>query len=105
VTRVRVVLDPKGMAALAAGPEVSRYVGHVTDVLRDSARAGSPRYTGHFAESFATDVTHTATGAVGTLANSDVGATSIEFGSIHNAPFAPMRRAVRALGLRLEESR
>lgn len=37
------------------------------------------------------------------LVNTDYGAHLAEFGSINNPPFAPLRRGVRAAGLRLEE--
>jgi hypothetical protein len=102
---VRFVLNPLGVRELVKSPALASHVSHVTDSLRDTARAGSPVVTGHFAESFTVDHELTAQGAVGTLGNSDPGATAIEFGSIHNRPFAPMRRAVRALGLRLKEDK
>lgn len=37
------------------------------------------------------------------LVNTDYGAHLAEWGSINNPPFAPLRRGIRAAGLRLEE--
>lgn len=38
------------------------------------------------------------------LGNTDFGGHWVEWGSANNPPYAPLRRAVRAAGLRLEET-
>jgi hypothetical protein len=102
---VRFTPNPAGIVDLMTDPGMKLLVVGATAAVRDEAEAGSPRRTGHFATSFTTEVETTATGPVGTLGNSDVGAAAIEFGSVNNPPYAPIRRAVRATGLRLQDSR
>lgn len=102
---MRLILDPLGVKELAHEPGTRACVVSVTASLADAARAGSPVVTGHFSGSFGTTVDTEAAGPVGVLSSSDVGATAIEFGSVNNRPYAPVRRAVRTLGLRLVESR
>lgn len=101
----RFVPNPPGIAELLHQPTVSAYTAHVTDQLRATAQAGSPRKTGHFADSFGVSTTETPGGLVGSLHNSDPGATAIELGSVNNPPFAPMRRACRTLGLKLHKDK
>lgn len=101
----RFVPNPVGIAGLLRDPALRRYVERATETLRQTAQSGSPRDTGHFADSYETAVETTSAGPVGLLDNTDAGAVAIEFGSVNNPPFAPMRRACRALGLRLRGER
>ena len=95
----RFVPNPVGVAELLQQPGITTYTHHVTETLMQTAIAGSPRRTGHFSESYSVSFEDTPAGVVGSLHNSDPGATAIEFGSVNNRPFAPMRRAARVLGL------
>lgn len=63
------------------------------------AQSLAPKDTGHYARSFYVDEQE------GTLNNSDIAAHLIEFGSINNPTYAPLRRAVRAAGYRLVETK
>ena len=101
----RFVPNPAGVVALLHEAFMRACVADATEELERTARAGSPDVTGHFIDSFDHDVEDTATGPVGHLTNDDPGAAAIEFGSIHNDPFSPMRRAARALGLDLRGDR
>jgi len=99
---MRFDLNPGALVELLSEREAVAYWEDATQALADEARAGSPQRTGKFSRSFTTDVSVGATGPVGTLGNTDPGAVPIEFGSVNNPPFAPMRRAARSLGLRME---
>lgn len=64
------------------------------------AIAASPDLTGGYKRRFTVTVVD---GRV-LLGNTDIAAHLIEFGSINNVPHAPLRRGVRAAGLRLIET-
>lgn len=101
---MRIDIDQAAVDALYRLPGMRDHISDVTDQLMDTARAGSPHRTGHFASSYGTSVDSGDEGRpIGHLHNRDPGATAIEVGSIHNPPFAPMRRAARALGLELKK--
>lgn len=65
------------------------------------ARVSAPRTSGSYAGSIFVDND----GERVVLASNDPGAVWIEVGSVNNPAFAPLRRGVRAAGLRLDESR
>lgn len=65
-----------------------------TDLVR-AIRAGAPNASGYFRRSLGSD------GNV--VYTTDPFWHLIESGSVHNPPYAPFRRGVRAAGLRLDE--
>lgn len=72
----------------------------VADAIVDHAASSAPSDSGDYRASLRTVVSGDTTAA----ASSDFAAHLIEFGSVNNPPHAPLRGAVRALGLRLEEA-
>lgn len=75
----------------------------VRDELRQQANAAAGivrSLTPHAPESY----TVSADGESVTLGTSDSVGHLVEWGSVNNPPYAPLRRGVRAAGLRLEET-
>jgi hypothetical protein len=66
---------------------------------KTAAEQAAPRDSGHYAKSFVIEVEK---GKV-VLGNTDIAAHLIEWGSAKNRPYAPLRRAVHALGIRLSD--
>lgn len=72
----------------------------IAEDLANTVRSQAPAKTGRYRDSIKTFDTGTQQG----VAAHDVAAHLIEFGSVNNPPFAPIRRGIRAAGLRLDES-
>lgn len=68
-------------------------------VKRRAEQASPTGGTGGYARRF----TVTVGGETPRVGNTDIAAHLVEFGSVNNPPYAPLRRGVRAAGLRLEE--
>lgn len=79
--------------------EILRHAGRVKDQAVQLAPDGTsprPGYASRFRLRVLTNSVR--------VINTDIAAHLIEWGSANNPPYAPLRRAVRAAGLRLEES-
>lgn len=63
------------------------------------AKGAAPTFTGHYARSFT--VVWDGERNAWLVGNTDIAAHLIEFGSVNNPPFAPLRRGTTAAGLRL----
>lgn len=71
----------------------------VAEVARARAEALGPRIMGRGSQAF--QVQSDLDGV--RVVNTDHGGHLAEWGSVNNAPYAPLRRGVRAAGMRLEE--
>lgn len=69
-------------------------------VKRAATMAAPKGKTGGYARRFTVEVD----GNDVAVGNTDFAAHLVEFGSANNPPYAPLRRGVRAAGLRLEEN-
>jgi hypothetical protein len=99
----RYVPNPRLAAELAAAPEIHRARVDAARQAAEHAQRLSPRGPGrgpHFADSLrvADD------GDDVRVESTDPFAHIIEFGSVNNPPYAPLRRGVRAAGLRLSDT-
>lgn len=69
--------------------------------VKREAEGIAPDHTGYYKERFVL----TSAGLWGyRVGNRDFAAHLVEWGSIHNEPYAPLRRGVAAAGLRLHEA-
>lgn len=97
--------NPRLAAELARQPEMRRTLAELAEPAKDQAnlivrligpRGWMPRHRGDPVQ------IRTEDGEV-RLVNTDYAAHLQEFGSVNNPPHAPLRRGVRAAGLRLDE--
>jgi len=72
----------------------------VTETAASAVRNEAPAKTGTYKRKIRTFSDGTRTG----IAAHDIASHLIEFGSVKNPAYAPMRRGVRAAGLRLDQS-
>lgn len=85
--------------------EMKRTAGHRkamfsgANQIASKGRLLAPRRTGFYGRRFKVGIED---GEVA-IGNADPFAFLIEYGSVNNPPFAPIRRAVRAAGFRLDE--
>lgn len=90
------VPNPAFIAEIERDPQV---VAHVLKVASEGAtltREAAPEHTGHYRRSI--DVERTATGA--RVFSTDIAANLIEFGSVNNPPYAPLRKGAELSGAR-----
>lgn len=101
----RLFVNPVAVAALTGDPMMRLPVGQTAQAIVNAAQEASPFVTGHYRRSLrASEPVTDARGWHAEVGSTDLGAVAIEFGSIHNAAFAPITKGVRSLGLRLGES-
>lgn len=92
--------NPRFIAEMSKQPAVRRAIEQAAREVKSQAVAASPRGTGHYAGRF-----KVTTGADGVfLGNDDFAAHMVEFGTVNNPPYAPLRRGVRAARLRFTEN-
>lgn len=90
--------NPRLAQELARQPEMRRALADAARAVKTEAERVAPvGSTGRYARSFV--VGATPEGA--TVGNTDFAAHWVEYGSRNNPPYAPLRRGVRAAGLRL----
>lgn len=98
----RFLANRLGMAELGreiAGSSAMRKAGEaVAAAARNAAPDGGPRRG--YRESIRVEQDADSV----TVGTTDIAGHIIEFGSIKNVPYAPLRRGVRAVGLRLDET-
>jgi hypothetical protein len=81
---------------MRAQPSVRRGLSSHARRIGVTAAAIAPANTGDYKSRFVVGEEHGAA----TLGNTDFAAHLIEFGSVNNPPYAPIRRAVLASGMR-----
>lgn len=94
-------VNPNLAKELARGPWARDVIRENTDAVLDGAKRESPLgtdFTGYQGR-FKTRVTRSS----GFVDNFDIAAHLIEFGSINNPPYAPLRRGAQAAGLRFAD--
>jgi hypothetical protein len=92
----RYIPNPAFKAELMAEPSYQRAMHSTANEVARYVRASAPVQTGYYRRSIKTR------GA--TVYSTDSFAHLIEWGSSRNPAYAPLRRGVRAAGLRLRES-
>jgi hypothetical protein len=101
-------VDTKACLALDREPEVHRYVYRVAQMAASQATKYSTDRTGHYDAAMFSSRDRGAK-AMSTFGSTDFKAWWMEFGARRAgsffAPRAPLRKAVRALGLRFERRR
>lgn len=90
--------NPDFEEELRAQPEITEALAKAATVAK-----GRTQPVRMMPRSGADPIVVTVDGDAVSLGNTDYGAHLAEWGSIHNPPFAPLRRGVRASGIRLEE--
>ena len=102
---MRADVDTKACEALDREPELHSYVYEVARMAAAQAKSYSTDRTGHYDAGVFADPGR-GTQATATFGSSDFKAWWMEFGAhragSYFAPRAPLRKAVRALGLRFE---
>lgn len=98
----RVILRADAAERLLAEPGVEPLVARGARAIARNASRIVPRNTGYAAKSYkTTPVAETARGIEATAYTSDYAGHLIEWGSINNPPYAPLRRGAEMTGLRL----
>lgn len=100
----RVTIDYHGIDELMRSPRTLALVASTAKAAARSAGQIAPEGgpAKGVAESYRSTPPHpTPTGIAATVYSTDPFAHLVEFGSIHNPPYAPLRRAVMRLGLKL----
>ena len=92
-------LDRRLEAELSRSPALRTFLLEEAERVKKLAEAEAPDHTGFYKSRFAVDAD--ADGV--TIGNTDPFAHLVEWGSIHNPAYAPLRRAARAAGLDLSE--
>jgi hypothetical protein len=95
MTRVRFVKDPTFESQLQREAEFVAAMRSITQAVADEVRLVAPKQTGYYVRHVhARDYT---------VYTDDIAGHLIEWGSKNNPAYAPLRRGVRAAGLRLDE--
>ena len=93
--------NPALIAELKAEGVVDLYIRERAESAKTEAESIAPRgETGWYADHFVLEED----GDVQRLGNTDFAAHWVEWGSIHNPPYAVLRRAAQAAGLHLREA-
>lgn len=94
------VYDPSVELKLARGAEMALTVGAYVEKSADGARRLGPTPgTHHYERSIGWAVGRDAIGILGRVFSTDIAAHMIEFGSVNNPPYAPLRNGVESTGL------
>ena len=87
--------NPAFHAEIRSEPEFTAHMRATATQVAVQARAGAPVHTRYYRRHIRPDGTHVVAG--------DPFSHLVEWGSANNPPYAPLRRGVRAAGLRLDE--
>lgn len=96
MTDARFVRNPAFLAELAHSAGVIAHLATATGVVAAAVRAIAPDETGYYKRRVKARGTR--------VVAEDFGWHWVEFGSSNNPPYAPLRRGIRAAGLRLDVS-
>ena len=103
MTGVRMHLHPEGIDALLADPKAAALVSGGAASVAKTAAEIVPKNTGDASRSYHyRRARRTATGLVATAYTSDPFGHLVEWGSVHNPAYAPLRRAAERLGFRVK---
>ena len=93
-------LSPGFRQKLERSPTIQTMKRREANKVRRTAQALAPRGTEHYAKSLSVQEDGDQVAVVST----DIAAHLIEFGSVNNPVYAPLRRAAEAQGLRLKDT-
>lgn len=92
------------VAELQRQPQHREMLRAKADLVKDAAEHQSPiGETGDYIHGFVVTLPAGSRAVRARVGNTDFAAHLIEWGSVNNPPYAPLRRGVRAAGLRLKE--
>lgn len=95
-------LNASGIDEIVGGGGTIRMLEEVAAKVSDGVEDEAPVETGHFQGSVRVlPVERTSRGASITVDSTDFAAHLVEWGSVHNPPYAPFRKAAARLGLKL----
>lgn len=103
---MKFVPDLAGQEQIVKGPGVARALREEADGLRDAVEGQAQRFanTGRFAGSIEVgDVERIAGGLSISVYTTDPDGHIVEWGSVNNPPYAPLRKGVASTGLRFRE--
>lgn len=95
-------LSPSFFAELAAEKLLQAAAVSELERAADAARAAAPVDAGDYRDSIRVEPVEDGD-TIGRIVSDDYKAHWIEWGTVHHAPKAPLRRGVKAAGLRLRE--
>lgn len=86
-------------------PEMTALIAEITESALNGVVDAAPVRTGAYRDSLDASVGITPTGVTGRVLTTDPFAHLIEFGSVNNPPYAPLRRGVESTGLTVTDRR
>jgi len=104
----RVELNRAALVELAVDPMMVSVVEPVADAIVQKAGSYSflPRRSGHYGASLKSTGAYVSKAKLqATVGSNDPGAVAIEFGSVNNPVYAPITKAAKQLGLKIESAR
>lgn len=94
------VPNPLFSSLLHASEEFREGIGEIAEGVKDAAQEVAPERTGSYRDSIEVEQSGSETAVV----TKDFAGHLVEFGSINNPAYAPLRNGARKAGLRLEEN-
>ncbi len=92
-------LNPDFLEEVAAEPGVLNAIGEATEAVASAAQDAAPVGTGDYVDS----IEHEVADGKGRVFTTDFAGHIVEWGSVNNPPYAPLRTGARNAGLDLEE--
>lgn len=86
--------NPKFLDTLAVSPTMRRTVEQATKAVKRNVSQSAPRATGYYARRIVSGVVPTDDGWVGRVGSEDPFWHLVEFGSVNNPAYAPLRRGL-----------
>lgn len=104
MTQVRVHIDMDAVGSILATPAMMRAVGDAAEAIADYAVAAAPVNTGAYVDSIAATSPVIEEGvATAKVVTDDFAWHLVEYGSVNNPPYRPMRTGVERAGLQFKD--
>lgn len=101
----RFLANPRLVAELASDVLYRKELNGRLDDAVGAAKAAAPVKTGAYKAGIEAEVVETPDGPVGRINGTDFKSHWVEWGTVAQAPKAPLRKGARAAGLRFEDTR